>query len=71
MISVSRADFTASGTSSGIWRWAKVPGRSEYLNMKALSYPTSRISESVASCSSAVSPEKPAIRSVVMAQSGM
>ena len=50
-----RSILTSSGTLSGIVRAARVPGRSEYLNMNAASNPTSRISESVSRKSSSVS----------------
>ena len=49
---------------------AKVSGRSEYMNVKACSYLTSSISESVSRCSSSVSPQKPAMMSVERARSG-
>ena len=48
-----------------------MPGRSEYLNMNALSNTTSRIRLSVSSKSSSVSSWKPVNMSVVMPQSGM
>ena len=43
----SRRTFSSSGTLSSKWLAAYVPGRSEYLNKKALSYPTSRIKDKV------------------------
>ena len=53
-----------------MWRLANVPGRSEYLNMKAASYEQYLISDSVCWWSSSVSPQKPAIISVEIPQSG-
>ncbi len=66
-----RSILTFSGTLSGIVLEARVPGRSEYLNMNELSKPTSRISDKVCSKSSSVSPENPVKRSVEMPQPGI
>ena len=46
IISFRRRTFTSSGTLSSRCLEAYVPGRSEYLNMKAASYPHSSIRES-------------------------
>mmetsp|Transcript_34834 Transcript_34834/g.56003 ORF Transcript_34834/g.56003 Transcript_34834/m.56003 type:complete len:223 (-) Transcript_34834:459-1127(-) len=71
MTSDSRLSLTSSGTSSTSFRAADVPARSLYANMNACSYPTLFIRLTVSACSSSVSPQKPAIMSVVMAQPGM
>lgn len=47
IIPCKRRTFSSSGTLSSKWLAAYVPGRSEYLNKKALSYPTSRIKDKV------------------------
>ena len=66
-----RSILTSSGMLSGIVREARVPGRSEYLNMNDESKPTSRMSDSVSSKSSSLSSWKPVKRSVEMPQSGI
>ena len=71
IISFRRRTFTSSGTLSSRCLEAYVPGRSEYLNMKAASYPHSSIRESERAWSSSVSEWKPENISVVSPQSGM
>ena len=71
MISFRRRIFTSSGTSSGRYLEACVPGRSLYLNMKAESYPHSSISERESWWSSSVSLWKPENISVDKPQSGI
>ena len=56
IIRLRRSIFTSSLMLSGIVRAASVPGRSEYLNIKEESKPTSRISSRVCSKSSSLSP---------------
>ena len=70
MISFRRRVFTSGGTSSSNLRAARVPGLSEYWNMNAASKPTSSKRLSVSLWSSSLSPQKPAITSVVRPQSG-
>ena len=65
-----RSSFTFSGTCSSEYPKALVPGRGEYLNIKAIVNPTSRTMSKVCSKSASVSPGNPTIMSVDKAISG-
>ena len=71
MISASRRRFVSSGTSSTSLRAAAVFSRIEYANMKACSYLISRINATVSACSSSVSPQNPAMKSLDSATPGI